>query len=235
MARSAAPASAELLPTRTVRTRATRSHDAAAESGTAESAAPESEAPESGVAVRLRSERRSDGAQWSQLRLSGRAHLEPWEPAIAEPWERAYARRRWRRVLAANRAAMRQHLAVPAAIEVDGRYAGQITLGGIVRGANQTAWIGYWVGAPFVGRGVATAAVALTVELAFAHLGLQRLEATVRPENAASIAVLENNGFRREGYLRRYLLMDGQRRDHLLYALLRNDWEQTSSAPLPQP
>ena len=48
---------------------------------------------------------------------------------------------------------------------------------------------------------------------------LHRIEATVRPENAASRAVLAKVGFREEGLLKRYLEVDGAWRDHLLVAL----------------
>lgn len=177
-----------------------------------------------GPVVRLRAGQRSDARAWSRLRLQGREHLEPWEPEGTESWERANAPRRWQRTQRLNRKALQLRLAIPAVIEVDGDFAGQLTLGGIVRGAQQSAWVGYWVGAPFVRRGVGRAAVALAVELAFAQLGLERIEATVQPDNAASIAVLEANGFRTEGWMRAYLAVQGERRDHLLYALLREDW-----------
>lgn len=195
MGRAGAPAvikPAELLPTVTVRTA-------------------------TGVAVRLRAGTGADAAAWSRLRLDGRRHLEPWEPQLDEPWEAAYRPRRWRRAEKQNRLAMRAGLALPAVIEADGAFAGQMTIGGIVRGPNQTAWIGYWVGEPFCRRGVATAAAALAVDLAFGPLRLARLEATCRPENAGSRAVLEAVGFRTEGVLRNYLQVDGARRDHLLY------------------
>lgn len=174
-----------------------------------------------GATVRLRAGTRADAATWSRLRLSGRAHLEPWEPQLAEPWERAYRPRRWHRAEKNNRIALRSGLALPAVIEVDGDFAGQMTIGGIVRGPNQTAWIGYWVGEPFCRRGVGTAAAALAVDLCFGPLGLERLEATCRPENVGSRAVLEAVGFRQEGILRNYLQVDGARRDHLLYGLVR--------------
>lgn len=69
------------------------------------------------------------------------------------------------------------------------------------------------------GRGVATAAVALAVDHSFGPMGLHRVDATVRPENGASRAVLARVGFREEGLLRRYLDVDGDWRDHLLVAL----------------
>ena len=64
-----------------------------------------------------------------------------------------------------------------------------------------------------------TAAVALVVDHCFGPVGLHRLEATVRPENAASLRVLAKLGFREEGLFRRYLDVDGGWRDHFCFAL----------------
>ena len=66
---------------------------------------------------------------------------------------------------------------------------------------------------------MATAALALGMDHAFGPVRLHRLEATVRPENAASRAVLAKVGFREEGLLKRYLDVDGAWRDHLLVAI----------------
>lgn len=112
---------------------------------------------------------------------------------------------------------------LPMTIELDGRYCGQITLGNIVRGALRSAWIGYWVEQEVNGRGVATAALALGLDHAFGPVGLHRVEATVRPENEASQAVLRKVGFREEGLLKRYLDVDGQWRDHKLVGMTVED------------
>jgi ribosomal-protein-alanine N-acetyltransferase len=66
---------------------------------------------------------------------------------------------------------------------------------------------------------VATAALALGLDHCFGPVRLHRVEATVRPENAASRTVLAKVGFREEGLLRRYLDIDGGWRDHLLVAM----------------
>jgi ribosomal-protein-alanine N-acetyltransferase len=66
---------------------------------------------------------------------------------------------------------------------------------------------------------VATAALALGLDHCFGPVMLHRVEATVRPENAASRAVLAKAGFREEGLLKRYLDVDGAWRDHLLVAI----------------
>jgi ribosomal-protein-alanine N-acetyltransferase len=68
-----------------------------------------------------------------------------------------------------------------------------------------------------------TAAVSALIPFAFGALRLHRLEAACIPSNAASVRLLEKTGFRREGYAREYLCINGIWQDHLLYALLRTD------------
>jgi ribosomal-protein-alanine N-acetyltransferase len=79
------------------------------------------------------------------------------------------------------------------------------------------------MGVAHAGNGRMTRAVAAIVEFAFGRLRLHRVEAACIPENAPSIALLERNGFRREGYARGYLKIDGAWRDHVLFALLESD------------
>jgi ribosomal-protein-alanine N-acetyltransferase len=108
---------------------------------------------------------------------------------------------------------------LPFAIEVGDRFSGQLTIGNVTHGALRSAWIGYWVSRTVTGGGVATAALALGLDHCFGPVRLHRVEATVRPENAASRTVLAKVGFREEGLLRRYLDIDGGWRDHLLVAM----------------
>jgi ribosomal-protein-alanine N-acetyltransferase len=68
-----------------------------------------------------------------------------------------------------------------------------------------------------------TAAVRALVPVAFDVLRLHRLEAACIPTNLASIRLLEKAGFRREGYARAYLCINGTWQDHLLYARLQSD------------
>ncbi len=63
----------------------------------------------------------------------------------------------------------------------------------------------------------------LGLDHCFGPVTLHRVEATVRPENAPSRAVLAKVGFREEGLLRRYLDVDGAWRDHLLVGLTTED------------
>ena len=62
-------------------------------------------------------------------------------------------------------------------------------------------------------------AVALAVDHCLFGLGLHRVEIAIRPENAASLRVVEKLGFPEVGYAPRFLHIDGDWRDHRLFAL----------------
>ncbi|HLR98961.1 GNAT family N-acetyltransferase [Mycolicibacillus parakoreensis] len=169
--------------------------------------------------VRLRPVRMRDGVVWSRIRLAERDHLEAWEPSAGPEWATRHAVAAWPPLCSGLRAEARAGRMLPYVIEVDGRFCGQLTIGNVTRGALRSAWIGYWVSAAVTGGGVATGALALGLDHCFGPVGLHRVEATVRPENAASRAVLAKVGLREEGLLRRYLDVDGAWRDHLLLGM----------------
>ena len=97
---------------------------------------------------------------------------------------------------------------------------GVINLNEIVRGCFQSAYLGYYIGAPFVGQGYMREALTLVVTYAFGELGLHRLEANIQPQNTASIALVNRCGFSKEGFSPRYLKIDGVWRDHERWAIL---------------
>ena len=169
--------------------------------------------------VRLRPVRMRDGGPWSRLRLADREYLEPWEPAAEVNWEVRHALSSWPAVCSGLRSEARKGRMLPYVIELDGEFCGQLTIGNVTHGALRSAWIGYWVSSEITGKGVATGALALGVDHCFGPVMLHRVEATVRPENAASRRVLAKAGFREEGLLQRYLDVDGGWRDHLLVAI----------------
>jgi RimJ/RimL family protein N-acetyltransferase len=84
-----------------------------------------------------------------------------------------------------------------------------------------TAEIGYWLGEPFWGRGIATRAVRAVTAWAFATTSLERLYACVFATNPASARVLSNAGYQFEGRMRRAVIKDGRVLDQLIYAALR--------------
>lgn len=169
--------------------------------------------------VALRPLLRSDADAWCSIRIRDEQYLRPWDVTSPLTWQRRHTRGEWRRHRTQLRAATLRREALAFAIVVDEKFAGQVTFGGIQRGALQSGWVGYWVDSRLHGRGVATAAVALAVDHAFASEGLHRVEATIAPANLASQKVVAHLHFRQEGLLRRYLDIDGGWRDHLLFAL----------------
>jgi ribosomal-protein-alanine N-acetyltransferase len=123
------------------------------------------------------------------------------------------------RVLSADARAGR---AMPFVVTYRGDLVGQVTVGGITWGSLRSAHIGYWVDRRVAGRGVIPTGVALVTDHLFAT-GLHRVEVNIRPENVASLRVVEKLGFRPEGLRPRYLHIDGRWRDHLTFALTREE------------
>jgi [ribosomal protein S5]-alanine N-acetyltransferase len=107
------------------------------------------------------------------------------------------------------------------AVEVKGKLAGGIGLMLQDDVYFRTAEIGYWLGKPYWGRGIATEAVIAMSEYAFAHYDLCRLEAGVFAWNPASARVLEKAGYSLEARNRKAVTKDGQTVDRLIYALVR--------------
>ena len=68
-----------------------------------------------------------------------------------------------------------------------------------------------------------TAAVNALLPHAFHGLKLHRIEAASQPDNAHSVRVLERCGFKLEGRARRYLKINGDWQDHLLFAVMADD------------
>jgi [ribosomal protein S5]-alanine N-acetyltransferase len=177
--------------------------------------------------VALRPVRLRDGRTWSAIRIRDERYLAPWEPSMPGGWAQRHAASEWPARWLQLRGAGRRGAVLPFAITLDGRFVGQVMVGNIVREPLLSAYVGYWVDSSVAGRGVTTAAVALVVDHCFGRVGLHRLEATVRPENLASIRVLAKLGFRKEGLFRRYLDVDSAWRDHYCYALTVEDLEKT--------
>ncbi len=91
-------------------------------------------------------------------------------------------------------------------------------------GAFRSAYLGYYIGAPYARQGYMSEGIRLILQYAFKQLKLHRLEANIQPENLASIALVKRSGFVKEGYSRRYLKIGGRWRDHERWAILYEDW-----------
>ncbi|MDP3238380.1 MAG: GNAT family N-acetyltransferase [Myxococcales bacterium] len=106
-------------------------------------------------------------------------------------------------------------------IEVDGVLAGACGVHPLTDVYSRGAEVGYWLGRPFHGRGVATKALRGLTCFAFDVMRLERLQAGVFEWNPASMRVLEKAGYVREAVLRKSVFKDGQLIDSFLYAKLR--------------
>lgn len=183
---------------------------------------PEPPALIEGDGLVLRMPHMSDFTAWSSLREQSRSFLTPWEP-LWPPYDltRGSFRRRMRRYVRD----VREDNAYPFLIfrAADRVLLGGLSLSNVRRGVTQTANLGYWMGAPHAGKGYMTAAVRVMLPYAHNVLGLRRIEAACLPSNTPSIRLLERTGFRREGYGREYLCINGTWQDHLLFARLNSD------------
>src|SRR5919204_2993839 len=166
-----------------------------------------------GEAVYLRAPQMADYSEWAALREASRAFLTPWEPTWpADDLTRSAFRRRLRRYAEDQRSD--QSYAFFIFRSGDQVLLGGLTLANVRRGVAQAGSIGYWIGEPYARRGYMTAAVRALLPFAFGALRLHRVEAACIPSNTASIRLLENSGFTREGYAREYLCINGFWQDH---------------------
>ena len=176
----------------------------------------------SGAGVTLRPPHSGDFAEWAALRETSRAFLTPWEPTWPpDDLTRGAFRRRLKRYAEDQRGDLAYAFLIFRSD--DNAMVGGLTLANIRRGVAQAGSIGYWIGAPFVRKGYMTAAMRALIPYGFTTLRLHRLEAACIPDNTASIRLLERTAFKREGYARGYLCINGIWQDHLLYARLKDD------------
>ncbi|MEY3845752.1 MAG: hypothetical protein RJA66_19 [Actinomycetota bacterium] len=112
---------------------------------------------------------------------------------------------------------------LPCVIEHRGEVVGQLNVANILYGSVSNAVIGYWVVPEVAGKGVTPTAVALIVDYLFNVVGLHRTEIDIRPENIASLRVVEKLGFRHEGLKERYIHINGAWRDHYVFALTHEE------------
>jgi [ribosomal protein S5]-alanine N-acetyltransferase len=110
-----------------------------------------------------------------------------------------------------------------------GGMAGVITIDSIVRGRFQSASLSYAAFAPSAGRGYMSEGLGLVLRYAFQQLRLHRLEASIQPDNQASLRLVQRHGFRKEGYSPDMLFIDGAWRDHERWAITR---EMTDFPPV---
>jgi ribosomal-protein-alanine N-acetyltransferase len=169
--------------------------------------------------VQLRPPRLRDARVWSEIRLRNEQWLEQWEPSSPHDWHDRNSVSAWPALHAALRASARKGAMLPFMICYGGRLVGQINVSNIVHGALRSCTVGYWVDGAMAGRNITPTALALVIDHCFTAVGLHRVEVDIRPENRASLRVVEKLGLRREGFYERYLDIDGGWRDHVAFAV----------------
>ncbi len=177
--------------------------------------------------ITLRLIRQRDAGEWREVRRRNREWLQPWEASLPPeaslitdvPATFGQMVRRMRKDARAGKA-------LPWAILVDGRLAGQLTVGGITYGSLRSAYIGYWIDKDLAGRGIMPAAVALACDYCLDNVRLHRIEINIRPENTASLRVVDKIGLRKEGDRPKYLHIDGDWRDHVTYVVMAGEFPE---------
>jgi [ribosomal protein S5]-alanine N-acetyltransferase len=171
----------------------------------------EPEAPPAGARVSLRVLDRGDREEFLALARESRELHRPWTypPERADQFDDLFARSRRDDFVCL----------LACLVENDREIAGVFTISQIVRGAFQSAYLGYYANARHAGNGLMREAMEQVLDHAFGPLALHRLEANIQPGNQPSTALARGAGFRLEGFSPRYLLIGGQWRDHERYAI----------------
>ncbi|MDA9558864.1 GNAT family N-acetyltransferase [Alphaproteobacteria bacterium] len=176
----------------------------------------------SGERIFLRPPKRRDALKWQKLRMASKSFLVPWEPA----WDASSCSRRAfiRYFKNSNYLANmdRAYSFLIFNIE-DKSLLGGVNVGNVRRGVSQSASLGYWIGKQYSKKGYMKEALDILIPSLFLDLQLNRIEAATLENNLASKNLLNKIGFKKEGKLRKYLKINGEWQDHVLYSLLEYD------------
>ena len=178
-----------------------------------------------GERVFLRPPKRRDALKWQKLRMSSKSFLVPWEPS----WDASSCTRRayLRYFKNSNYLANMDRAYSFLIFKIDDKaLLGGINIGNVRRGVSQSASLGYWIGEKHSRNGYMKEALKLLIPSLFVDLRLNRIEAATLEENIASKNLLKKIGFKKEGVLRKYLKINGNWKDHILYGLLENDFKK---------
>ncbi|MFL6154137.1 MAG: GNAT family N-acetyltransferase, partial [Ornithinibacter sp.] len=173
-----------------------------------------------GIEVVLRPLTVADSSAFQSVRRANAAWLEEWDATSPDPDAPA---RTFEELVEQYDRDARAGRALPFAVEVGGRFVGQLSVGSVVLGSFRSCYIGYWVSRSVAGQMVIPTALAVAGDHVLGTLGLHRIEVNIRPENTASLAVVRKLGFRFEGRRPHYLHIAGEWREHLSFALTTED------------
>ena len=166
-----------------------------------------------------------DKKEWTKLRQRNQDWFRQWESTV--PDEFSDGKASFYQIVKNLRVEAKAQRSLPFVMEIDKKIAGQITVANINYGSTRSAYIGYWIAEEFAGKGYTPLAVAMAIDHCFQILNLHRLEITIRPENLKSLRVVEKLGLRSEGLRPKYLHIDGDWRDHLVFAINKDEYNES--------
>ena len=184
--------------------------------------------------VGLRVVRAADAATLQRLLRENREWLQPWEATHPSGRSIVPGSVPMRPTIRLQRRQLRAGSGVPFVVLYDGAVVGQLSVSELSGGALQSSQIGYWVSQHVAGRGITPAAVALAMDYIFGELGLHRVEICIRPENSASLRVVQKLGLRYEGRRQDYIHIDGAWRDHECFVTTRDEGPMLARLSWPQ-
>ncbi len=170
--------------------------------------------------LELRGVRLRDARAMEHALVTNRSWLEPWEATT--PFIRLAPQNTKDSIRGLMQAA-KTGAALPLVILQQGKLVGQLNVSQIMYGSLSSASLGYWVVESVAGQGLAPLAVAMATDYLFFEKGLHRMEVCIRPENTASLRVVEKLGFRYEGFRRRFIHINGKWADHFCFALVQEE------------
>ena len=165
--------------------------------------------------IALRPVGRRDYWRLQHLLTQDRDWLEPWEATT--PGLRTLVNARW--MISSLRAQAKRGTGYGFVILKDGLVVGQLNVANVQHGSVSSATIGYWIAKSTAGQNIMPTAVALAIDFLMDDIGLHRVEIDIRPENLASLRVVEKLGLRQEGLKERFIHIDGAWRDHKIFAI----------------
>ncbi len=189
--------------------------------------------------VSIRLVKMKDAKQLERLILGNREWLKPWE--ATNPYgPNSFDIKAQVRGLIRQ---MKDQQGLPFVVEFQGQVVGQLNVSNILFGSVGSAILGYWIAPEFAGKQITPTAVALAIDYLLNIVGLHRVEIDIRPENKASLRIVEKLGLRFEGTKERFIHINGDWRDHFVFAVtneevpegILNRWKQNRVPPRQYP
>jgi len=180
-----------------------------------------------GRRVMLRPLATGDFAAWQEVRRRNEDWLLKWEPArSAQAPDPVNDRQAFASRCAARDRERQLGTGFGFGLFVGGEFAGEVNVNNVVRGAFQSAHVGYWIDQTRAGNSYMSEAVVVLCRYMFEQVGLHRLQISIIPRNSNSHRVVEKLGLRSEGIAERYLEINGVWEDHVRYAITAEEWTE---------